>query len=159
MKMRTLAVLCLIVGTTISSGRAQATRDAAPADSFARAERYRSVDLKKISHKYLPCLRNENDGVVEAAIGVVTRMKLYSPQTNLDELREEIMKLAAQGRNASIRYRAYIASMVIANPLWFSAEATREYPHDPEMFSALSGRLARVMLNPAERPIAHADGF
>jgi hypothetical protein len=159
MTMRTMWLLMLALGTALSTCGAQATYGAASIDSFARVEKYRTTDMEIPCRRYLACLRADNDGVVESALGLVARIKLYTPSLEMNELMEVVSRLGAEGRTPSIRYRAYLVSMLLAKPEWFTMEGTRDYPHDQDLYFALSGRIAKTLLNPSTRPLARADSY
>ena len=159
MNLRTMCLLIAMLGTALCTGGAQRTFGAVPIDSFARAEKYRAMDMKLPCRAYLACLREDNDGVVEAAIGVVARIKLYVPGTEMNDLEKEVSRLAIEGRTASIRFRAYLVNMLLAAPDWFSKEGRRDYALDQDLYLALSNRLAKTLLDPTARPIAKVGTF
>jgi len=116
---------------------------------FSSLETHRSADLGKIACKYAMCLKTENAGAIESVLAHVVRMKMYAPELECPGLRKEISSLAVAGPNASVRYKAFLASLVFDTPTMFKDEAVREFNSSDELFNSIAVRLQIALL---ERP-------
>ncbi len=104
------------------------------------------ADLEKISCRYAECLQTGNPGVIVSALGHAVRMKLFVPEVNCPGLHQQISSLAVFGRTPSIRYKAYLASLVFDSPQLFKEEGARQYKDTEDLFNAVAGRLQVALL-------------
>lgn len=74
------------------------------------------LDLRKIEKSYLACLSSGNSGVVESALGQVIYLRIAYPKADLREIQAKLFDLAVQGYTRDIRYKAYVARQVFADP-------------------------------------------
>ena len=118
---------------------------------FSTLETHRSTNLEKISCRYLECLKTGNAGVIESALGHVIRMKLFVPEVQCPALRQEISSLAVLGSTPSIRYKAYLASLVFDSPVLFKEEGAREYKDADALFNSVAARLQVALLGSQNR--------
>jgi hypothetical protein len=89
----------------------------------------------------------DNDGINESALAVVAMVKLDLPADEFSMIKGEIDRLVTNGATPMIRYRAYLVKAVFANPAMFKEEAARQYSDRDEFFSALAGKMAKVLLS------------
>jgi hypothetical protein len=96
---------------------------------------------------YADCLSTRHNGIIEGALAIVTMMKLDLPADEFPMIKSEIDDLTAYGPTAAIRYKAYLAEAVFANPAMFKEEATHQYSNPETFFSALAERMAKTLLS------------
>jgi hypothetical protein len=143
-----IVVTLFILGSAAAMGQVQPASSKTAVESlYARAGSYRSADIERLAPRYLYCLSSKNDGVVSCTIGVLARMALYNDRFDSRNIQEEMSKLADASGVPSIRYRAYLASMLLENPEWFAEEGAKEYQSDDDLFFALSNRLSKIFLS------------
>ncbi|HTY38883.1 MAG TPA: hypothetical protein VMH23_17330 [Bacteroidota bacterium] len=75
-----------------------------------------TLNFQRAQSNYLRCLNSETPGVVEAALGHVTLMRIKYPQKDMNDIRMKLYDLASEGATASIRQKAFTAMQVFANP-------------------------------------------
>lgn len=136
-----------VVVTTMAAMVVAVMTAAAQPGYFSTVEAHRKADIGKVACRYANCLKSGNPGVIESALGHAVRMKLYIPESNCPELRQEISSLAVAGLTPSIRYKAYLASLVFDSPVLFRDEAAREYGNVDELFNAVASRLQVALLD------------
>jgi hypothetical protein len=113
---------------------------------FSSLEAHQKTDLEKVACRYVQCFKTGNPGVIESALGHAVRMKLYVPEVKCPELRQEINSLAVMGTTPSIRYKAYLASLVFDSPKLFKEEAARQYKDPDDLFNTIASRLQVALL-------------
>ena len=118
---------------------------------FSNAESHQRVDLNRACINYCAGLKSGNEGVIESAIAHVVRMKMYLKDQSFCDLRAIMNSLAVYGPTPAIRYKAYLASLVLDNPAWFAEECNKEYRNPTELFTALSSRLEKTLVALAGR--------
>jgi hypothetical protein len=96
---------------------------------------------------YAISLRYDNNGCIESALGIVTMMKLDAPSEEFSRIKDEIDELTINGATPVIRFKAYLAEAVFANPAMFSEEASHRYDDNDALFSALAKRLTKTLLS------------
>lgn len=152
MKANTMLAAALLIGATTLPAIAQEQKTAKPdMPYFSSLASYQRANLPTLRKNYKACLGSENDGVVESAIAHVVRMKMYFKAEDFSDLKGAIDWLAVSGRTPGIRYKAYLASLVLDNPSWFKDECCKEYEGTEEMFTALSKRLQQTLIGYADR--------
>ena len=146
MKATTAVMAALMMGAMVSPAYAQNAAAAKPSEPyFSGIETHRRADIACACKNYLAGITSTNEGVVESAIAHVVRMKMYLPDRNFCDLQAAINRQAVAGATPSIRYKAYLAGLVLDNPAWFAAESAREYQNPTELFKALSNRLEKTL--------------
>ena len=103
--------------------------------------RDKAVDLKKIKNSYLRCLSSRNPGVVESALTHVTHMRIACPQEDLKEIEALLFGLATRGYTRAIRYKAFMAIQVFANPAGFKDAIDSNYTSSDGFFQVLASRV------------------
>ncbi len=108
---------------------------------FCCVQRYRNADLPKVSRNYLYCLRSDNTGIVESALAHVAYIRLALPAADLKDLKDAVRNLADKDCVPSVRYKAYLASMVFASPALFARIPDVPYADSREFFAAVDSQL------------------
>lgn len=143
----------LVAAVLLAAMPAAAQRsDVTPAGGsyFSSAEKYQHADLKKACVNYRSCLASTNEGVVSSAIAHVIRMKMVLQGQDFCDLKAAVDGLAITGPTPAIRYKAYLASLVLDNPRWFKEECSRDYAGPEELFTVLSNRLEKNLMGMAD---------
>jgi hypothetical protein len=118
------------------------------AQSFYPVLKTSSDEYKERLDKcYAISLSFDNNGLVESALAIVTMMKLDVPAEEFSRIKDEIDDLAVNGPTPVIRFKAYLADAVFANPAMFREEAARRYDDPDALFSALADRLTKALLS------------
>jgi hypothetical protein len=147
MKTRMVFVVLVAAGVVLQQAHAQGEPQAdQPVSVFASLSSYQRADLGRIEKSFLFCLDCEVDGVVESAIAELTRLKLIKTTAESERIQEKMADLSMSGRSPSVRYKAYLASVVFDNPLLFAAESGLPFTTQNELFSAIANRLAQSVL-------------
>lgn len=113
---------------------------------FSSETRYQYTDIAKAERCFVRCLDSENDGVVESAIAHLAKMKLAVPSAHCLKAERRLEALAANGRTATIRYKAYLAASIFSDPGLFASERKGEYNDGDELLAAIAGRLEESLL-------------
>jgi hypothetical protein len=91
-------------------------------------------------------LRSGNAGLIEASLMLISKIKMDFPETNVAEVRTVIDSLALASPSGTLRYKAYLASNICANPEWFLMENTILQIEAEIFFIAASQRLQNKLL-------------
>jgi hypothetical protein len=104
---------------------------------------------KKISldQNYAADLASQNKGLVESALAIVSMVKLDLPLEKLPMVKEKIEDLIVSGETPVIRYKAYLAGAVFADPAMFRQESSHTYENTDDFFNALAGKLSHTLLS------------
>jgi hypothetical protein len=143
--------LACLVAWMASTAFSQDTTSPRSQGYFSGYESNMKARVDKIERIYLDALCDKNDGVVESALAHITRLKLYRPCSTCQELHQKLHSLAVMGRTPAIRFRAYLADLVVDSPELFTGEQRAEYRDPEEMFAALSVRLQTSLLGLSDR--------
>lgn len=95
---------------------------------------------------YMMALRSDNHGLVESATMQAAKLRIIAPTARLENVKNVIDSLAVYGSTPSIRYKAYLASIVFDNPSWFTKNAYSAYQDHDEFFAAVSVQLQERIL-------------
>jgi hypothetical protein len=145
--MKTTAMLFAAALVTAAHSTAPCQAEAGQAPDPAVSPALLSVsEITRDERNYISGLVCPNDGVVESAIALSVKMRWAVPAAGLEEMRTTLEKLAAGGRTAAIRYKAYLAGLVFDSPAIFKGESGRDYPWDEDLFAAISGRAEKALL-------------
>lgn len=139
-----IVVLAALVVTTTVAGRAQT---AASESLFPPAERYASVNPDWFDRTYAPSLTSDNDGVVESVIAQSVAAKLAMPKGQFDRIREQLGSLSVHGRTPAMRYKAYLAGLVLENPAIFTGADCALFASTDQLFASLSTRIQKQLLS------------
>lgn len=109
-------------------------------------KKYTASGKERVDRAYADCLSTRHNGIVEEALAIVTMMKLDLPADEFPRIKGEIDDLAAYGATPVIRYKAYLAEAVFADPAIFKEEASHQYGDRDALFRALADRIAKTLL-------------
>ena len=112
-----------------------------PQKRFANLER----KIERAKKNYMVALQSGKTGLVESAIKMVAKMKLRVPSADVTELQEVLDEISVTHPSATIRYKAYIASAVCNDPLWYASEDTLMATDEEQFFIAASHRLQQKL--------------
>jgi len=119
MKTRT----ALVIGLALSAAVAANAQDVAvlSKDGPSHSREYVNsvLNFPVVKANYLLSLQSESVGVVESALGHVTLMRIKYPTQDMSRIQEKLYDLASHGATRSIRYKAFTAMQVFANPSAF----------------------------------------
>ncbi len=118
---------------------------------FSSAARYVSADLCKAQRQWLSALDSENDGVVEASIAHLTKMKLAVPDAECPKVAEKLRELSVEGRTTTIRCKANLAAMVFADAESFRMDNLDSYVEPEDLFAAVAARVQQILLASNDR--------
>ncbi|PLX32471.1 MAG: hypothetical protein C0600_02495 [Ignavibacteria bacterium] len=102
--------------------------------------------LESAKKNYLLGLSSENDGVVESSLYFAVRMRLVYPDLEMEQISEEVDRLADEGNTSSIRYKAHIASTIFSSPSLVNVPQSCTAPDIPSFFISLSTQLQQQLL-------------
>lgn len=125
----------LIIGLALIATTAAQAQDIASMSLAKRShtgdESRRTLNFPKVEANYLISLNSGVPQVVESALGHITLMRIAYPNQDLRKLQEKLYDLASSGATKSIRYKAFIAMQVFANPAAFKGSIVgRQYNGD-----------------------------
>lgn len=135
-KQMVLAVLMMGAISTLSQAQTFFPVD----QTFSPAQK------ERVDKSYAYSLSYTNEGLLESALAVVTMIKLDLPADEFSRIKDEIEHLAMNGTTPVIRYKAYLAEAVFANPAMFKEETARQYRDEDAFFSALAQRMTKTLL-------------
>ena len=118
---------------------------------FGTPAQHRMLDLEKAEAAYKCCLESENPGVQESAIAHLVWLKMQRPDADLTPLRPCFDRLAVSGATTAVRYRAYLATLLLDSPVIFSGIERQTFDTDQELFEAMSTRLQKILLGYSDR--------
>lgn len=146
---RSVCVLAALMVAGATGMRAQDSGDARPV--FSAPERYARVGERTIDRAYARLLASGNDGVAESAIAQCVSATMALPEARFNNIRAALGSLAVNGRTASIRYKAYLAGLVLDNPSMVAGTSIGDFRNSQELFTALSGRLQSLLIGANDR--------
>ena len=79
------------------------------------------MNLPRIVTNYQRCLDSDVPGVVEAALGHLTYMRIAYPRLDLSTIHAKLEELAVRGSTRAIRYKAFTALEVFGEPTTFQS--------------------------------------
>jgi hypothetical protein len=136
-KQAVLAVL--MIGATINLSQAQSF--------YPVLKTYSPSEKERVANIFAVSLNSENNGLVESTLSIVTMMKLDLPSDDFPKIKERIDNLAVTGTTPVVRYKAYLAGAVFANPAMFKGESAHRYNNPDAFFSALAERMNKTLLS------------
>jgi hypothetical protein len=139
MNKKQLVLAALMIGALTNLSQAQTF--------FPVLKNYTAAQKERLDKSYAFDLRTDHNGVNESALAFVTMAKLDLPADEFPRIKEEIDYLVTHGATPVIRYKAYLAEAVFANPAMFQEEAARKYSDRDVFFSALAGKMTKVLLS------------
>ncbi len=113
---------------------------------FASTEAYMTASVKTLERGFLGSLNHDVPGVVESALGEITRFKLAQPHAVSPRIADRIDELATEGETAAIRYKASLASLVFRFPSMFTVHQYTYYVTSEQLFTDIARRLEQQVL-------------
>lgn len=109
---------------------------------------YTSYESKvdKGKKNYLMALRTANQGLRESAMMQVAKIRITATAARIEDVRSVIDSLSVYGDTPSVRYKAYLASIVCENPTWFAKKAYLGYEDNDKFFAAVAAQLQERIL-------------
>jgi hypothetical protein len=146
--MKPLIVLGLAVVLSGASLCAQSKPDPGGAHRgpIARLQSYQDCDLQKLERHLLVSLHHDVEGVVVTALREVAKIKLAQPNCSSDAIASRVRDLVREGDTPAIRYKAYLASIVLSAPHSFESEGWADFRSDEQFFTALARKLETLAL-------------
>ncbi len=139
MNKKQMVLVALMLGAITNLSQAQTF--------FPVLKNFSAADKERVDKGYAISLSMKNKGLNESALAVVTMVKLDLPADEFSRIKDEIDRLVTEGTTPVIRYKAYLAEAVFANPAMFKEEASRQYDDRDAFFSALAGRMTIALLS------------
>ena len=116
---KVLAIGLVVSATTIACSPSQSEHLAIDGPLSGKKKNSSGLDFQKIERNYLVCLSSRNSGIVESALGHVIYMRIAFPKEDFREVQTRLFDLASRGYTRAIRYKAYVALHVFADPQAF----------------------------------------
>ena len=113
---------------------------------YPKLKNFSAADKDRMDKVFAGCLSSENNGIVQDALAIVSMMKLDTPEDDYPRIKDELDDLAVSSETPAIRYNAYLAGAVFANPSFFQQETKRLYDNPDAFFRALAERLTKSFL-------------
>jgi hypothetical protein len=139
MNKKQMVLVALMVGALATLSQAQTF--------FPVLKNFSVADKERVDKSYAFALSSDNNGISESALAVVAMVKLDLPAEKFSMIKKEIDHLVTNGATPVIRYKAYLVEAVFANPAMFKEEGSRQYDDRDVLFSALAGRMTKVLLS------------
>ena len=139
MNKKQMVLAALMIGALTNLSQAQTF--------FPVLKNISAADKERVDKSYAASLSAENNGLNESALAVAAMVKLDLPAENFSMIKGEIDRLVTNGATPVIRYKAYLAKAVFANPAMFKEEATHQYSDRDAFFSAIAERLIKTLLS------------
>jgi hypothetical protein len=114
---------------------------------FPVLKSFSAKDIERVDISYAIALSEDNNGINESALAIAAMVKLDIPAENFSKIKREVDRLVTNGATPVIRYKAYLVEAVFANPAMFKEEGSRQYDDRDVLFSALAGRMTKVLLS------------
>ncbi len=105
-----------------------------PAHAF---KKFTPEERVRIDRNFGRALGLANEGVVESALSLVTKMKLDLPGEEFPLIMNELRYLAANSKTPKLRYMACLAEAVFYHPERFKDAPIRQYNDNDAFFTAL----------------------
>lgn len=140
MKQSTITI-ALLLFCSFSVAQNQETESSAP-----RKKATRNVQIETGIGNYLMGLRSNNGGIVESSIMGIVKLKILYPHIAFREIEGVLDSLVTNGKTPAVRYKAYLASNVCENPLWFADQRELQHLRTDEFFVPIAKKLQERML-------------
>jgi hypothetical protein len=100
-------------------------------------------DAKSDSGKknYLMALRSGNKGLAESSLMFLSKLKITAPGSDMNAVRPIVDSLMQNGSSPSIRYKAYLTTSVIDDPLMYTSFDIRDVNAPDEFFGSIAQHL------------------
>jgi len=91
-------------------------------------------------------LRSGNNGLIEASLILIARIKMNFPETNIAEVKPVIDSIAFTKFSGALQYEAYLTTNICSDPEWFSADSMVRHSELEVFFLSVSQRLQNKLL-------------
>jgi hypothetical protein len=139
MNKKHMVLAALMVGATISLSQAQSF--------YPVLKDYSPAKKELVDKVFSASLGSGHNGLIESSLTIITKMKLDLPADEFPMIKNEINNLMVNGSTPVIRYKAYLAAAVFANPAMFKGEAAHPYSNPEAFFSELAERMTKTLLS------------
>jgi hypothetical protein len=136
-KQAMLAAIILIAATTFSHAQS----------FYPVLGKFSQAKKEALDRNYRADLESRNEGIVESSLAIVTMIKLDLPAEKLPLIKEQIEILKTSGTTPVIRYKAYLAGTVFADPSMFRQVSLNRYDDQDQFFNAVAGKLNQMFLS------------
>ena len=110
-----------------------------------KTHEYKKEYLQRAEQNSLATMNGEMNALVESAIYNMILFKSYVPNWQFDEILEKLNELSIDGKTASIRYKAQLASIFITYPqLFVDVKTSGENASD--LFKVIANRIETNVL-------------
>jgi hypothetical protein len=115
--------------------------------TFPDLKSYQDVSFERVARSYLGSLEYRGcNEIVEGGLAQIAMLKLAQPNGEHKAVEKQLNALALDGETPTVRYKAYLTSMVFTNPNLFTGEKFGDYNNGDELFTALAQRLQKEAL-------------
>lgn len=111
-------------------------------NAFAQSEK----NLANAVLNYEKALNSKNPGMVESAIFHAAKFKLFFPERDTECLKKCLSKLAKNGENDTLNYKAYLANQVLTQPNLFINIEKKNYKDRQAFFRMIAAELQSQLL-------------
>jgi hypothetical protein len=139
MKKNQLVLAALMIGVMVTLTQAQMF--------YPVLQKFTHADKERIDKGYSFALASNHNGIIETSLAIVTMVKLDMPTSEFPKVKDEIDNLAIKGETPSIRYKAYLAGAVFANPAMFKEVTGHQYSNSDALFSAVADKMTKTLLS------------
>ena len=139
MNKKQIVLAALMIGATINLSQAQSF--------YPLLKEYSAAKKERVDKVFSTSLGSGHNGFIESTLTIVTKMKLDLPDDEFPLIKNEIDNLVVNGTTPVIRYKAYLAAAVFANPTMFKGEAAHQYSNPEAFFSELAERMTKTLLS------------
>lgn len=146
MKATTLFAAGLFLVSVPAFGQNDRHGESKDSPSYAMLTSHGEAYMQKAVETYTELLQSDYDGIVESSIGHLAYIRIGLPDVDLDRAQARIAVLAKSGRTPVIRYKAYLATMVFANPQMFRNTTTTESTESDPFFRDIASKAQSVLL-------------
>jgi hypothetical protein len=129
--------LAMMLAVTASNAQSMTTDHA----YFSDATKFEPALIAQAEKGYVNCLKSDNAGVVESALGHVAMMKLALPARGFKDVESQIARLVKNAATPELRYKAYLTLVVMQHPEIFGSIGQTDYNGYDELFGKVSSRL------------------
>lgn len=102
--------------------------------------------VEKAPKNFEKALKSENGGLVESAIFLSLKFKIFYPEQDCRGMVKQIERLAREGRSKSTRYKAYLAAEFLNHENLLGKIAREDYKDAGGFFKMLAGELENEAL-------------
>lgn len=102
--------------------------------------------VDKAPQNFEKALKSDNPGLIESAIFLTVKYKLFYPEKDTENLVKAIDRLVIDGQTKSIRYKAYLASEYLKHGELLANVEKENYKDGDQFFKLLADKLENESL-------------